>query len=346
MTKLHLLKNFNNYYNRQLKLKSTVNDYITDSNIFIKTIDNVNFDIQDGLFTEAIINYNAALATPNYCIVETGSIVSDTWVSTGFTRWFVIESKQTRGLQYKLALKRDVIADHYATIRVSDCIIQKGYVPNNNVLVFNKEEQQYNKKKAKELLIKDNTGMGYVVGFIARNTAGSGSDKISTTYKSSMQVDFDYASLDASIKNLMAIGSATPNRTTTRILNNSQNSISMRLRLSAHQTDNRSWYGNIYTQHYYDDGYLYCTMDGYSTKANYVNDSLVGYTYSQGAALKTITENEFPASSLATKFTTYRYAMYNASEIRDFYNNYNNLLEILLYTLCLNVFREAIITEC
>ena len=105
MTKLHLLKNFNNYYNRQLKLKSTVNDYITDSNIFIKTIDNVNFDIQDGLFTEAIINYNAALATPNYCIVETGSIVSDTWVSTGFTRWFVIESKQTRGLQYKLALK-------------------------------------------------------------------------------------------------------------------------------------------------------------------------------------------------------------------------------------------------
>jgi len=205
MAILHLLKNFNNYYNRQLKIRETLEDYIDDDDIYITSIGTderpMNFDIKDGLLTEAIFNYTAANPTPDYAIVE----FEDT-----FTRWFVIECKQTRGLQHKAILKRDVLAEFYSVIKESPCIIQKGYVGNSSVLAFNKEQQQYNKIKDKELLIKDNTNMGYVVGFIDRDAEHSG--VIDATYKGALQVEFDYTSLPTSIKDYMAIGSATPNQ--------------------------------------------------------------------------------------------------------------------------------------
>ena len=218
MAILHLLKNFNNYYNRQLKIRETLDDYIDDDEIYITSIGTeerpMNFDIKDGLLTEAIFNYTAANPTPDYAIVE----YEDT-----FTRWFVIECKQTRGLQHKAILKRDVLAEFYSVIKESPCIIQKGYVGNSSVLAFNKEQQQYNKVKDKELLIKDTTGMGYVVGFIDRDKDHN--SPIDATYKGSLEVNFDYATLSSEIKDYMAIGSATPNQKLTRIYNNSKEEI-------------------------------------------------------------------------------------------------------------------------
>ena len=215
MAILHLLKNFNNYYNRQLKIRETLEDYIDDDDIYITSIGTderpMNFDIKDGLLTEAIFNYTAANPTPDYAIVE----YDDT-----FTRWFVIECKQTRGLQHKAILKRDVLAEFYSVIKESPCIIQKGYVGNSSVLAFNKEQQQYNKVKDKELLIKDNTNMGYVVGFIDRDAEHSG--PVDATYKGGLEVTFDYSTLPSSIKDYMAIGSATPNEKVKIIKNNSK----------------------------------------------------------------------------------------------------------------------------
>ena len=200
---LYLL-NYNNYYNRQLKKLTNISDY---NDYLIDTISDVNIDIQDDLNTTLIINYNSfEKATPNYLLIE------DT-IENLFTRWFVIECAQTRGLQFKLQIKRDVIADYFQTIKKSPCLLYKGYVGNDNVLVFNKEQQEYNKIKTKELLIKDNTGIGYVVGFIGKDVAGSSSNKIYSSYNTDMQVDFDYNSLSSSMKNYFAIGSATPTST-------------------------------------------------------------------------------------------------------------------------------------
>ena len=137
MAIIHLLKNYNNYYNRQLKKRENLEDYIDDEEIYITSIGSeerpVNFDIKDGLLTEAIFNYNIEMPTPDYALVEVGD---------SFSRWFVIECKQTRGLQHKAILKRDVIAEWYEVIKESPCIIQKGYVGNDSVLVFNKEQQK------------------------------------------------------------------------------------------------------------------------------------------------------------------------------------------------------------
>lgn len=242
MAILHLLKNFNNYYNRQLKIRETLEDYIDDDEIYITSIGTderpMNFDIKDGLLTEAIFNYTAANPTPDYAIVE----FEDT-----FTRWFVIECKQTRGLQHKAILKRDVLAEFYSVIKESPCIIQKGYVGNSSVLAFNKEQQQYNKVKDKELLIKDNTNMGYVVGFIDRDAEHSG--PVDATYKGSLQINFDYASLPTSIKDYMAIGSATPNETLERIKGDSTNNICPSLEFGLKTIRSKLWYyGKVFSK--------------------------------------------------------------------------------------------------
>lgn len=332
MTRLHLLKNFNNYYNRQLKIRETVNDYITDTSIFIKTINNVNFNIQDGLFTKIIINYVEDLSTPNYCLVESGYTDDDNnWVSTGFTRWFVIECKQERGLQYAISVKRDVLAEHYETIKLSECIIKKGYVDDSSILVFNQEEQQYNKKKTKELLIKDKTNQGYVVGFIASNTAGDAGNKIYTSYKGALQVDFDYSTLDASIKNLMAIGSGTPNRTTKRIYQNDPYNMTLKFNLGL-TTDLDIGLGTNIVTHY--DGYSYVRMSGGKGKAAYVNDTLTGYTDNgEGTYYKVLPSASAPSANVACLIVTY-----NANTEKPFYKNYAGLLANKFEGMNLNYF--------
>lgn len=210
MYSIHLFKNFNNYYNRQLIKYDTLEEYLADDRL-IDTFEKRNFDIQDGLSTKHIINYASAnLPVPDYCVVENED-------SHEFSRWFVIECRQTRGCQYEISLKRDIIAEHYEVLKESPCLIKKGYVGNDNVLVFNKEPQEYNKIKTKELLIKDSTGIGYVVGFIGKDVAGSSTTKIYSTYtEGSISEDFDYNSLSDTMKNYFAIGSATPNSYATR----------------------------------------------------------------------------------------------------------------------------------
>lgn len=235
---LYLL-NYNNYYNRQLKKLTSISDYISTDG-YIDTISDVNIDIQDDLNTTLIINYNSfEKATPNYLLIE------DT-IENLFTRWFVIECAQIRGLQFKLQIRRDVIADYFQTIKKSPCLLYKGYVGNDNVLVFNKEQQEYNKIKTKELLIKDNTGIGYVVGFIGKDVAGSNSNKIYSSYNSDMQVDFDYNSLSNTMKNYFAIGSATPtstieDRTMSHII---VNNVSASITFYQRSTGNKTARGN------------------------------------------------------------------------------------------------------
>ena len=218
MAIIHLLKNYNNYYNRQLKIRENLDDYLDDEDIYITSIGSeerpANFDIKDGLLTEAIFNYSILMPTPDYCLVE---------IDNTFTRWFVIECKQTRGLQHRAILKRDVIAEYYDVIKESPCLIQKGYVNNNSILSFNKENQSYNKIKDKEILLKDNTQSGYVVGFIDRGAENN--NTITATYSDGLSVNFDYSTLPSSIKDYMAIGSATPTSTNKRILNDDKKNI-------------------------------------------------------------------------------------------------------------------------
>ena len=279
MAIIHLLKNYNNYYNRQLKKRENLEDYIDDEEIYITSIGSeerpVNFDIKDGLLTEAIFNYNIEMPTPDYALVEVGD---------SFSRWFVIECKQTRGLQHKAILKRDVIAEWYEVIKESPCIIQKGYVGNDSVLVFNKEQQNYNKVKNKELLIKDTTGMGYVVGFIDREKDHT--SYIDASYKGALEIDFDYATLSGHIKDFMAIGSATPNQKAKRIKENSIDNICSSMKFGIDWINTAGGIGAPDGE--LDSGQVYATTSTHG-RVDFSNTPSTGDIVSQNATL-TITE--------------------------------------------------------
>lgn len=266
MYNIHLFTNYNNYYNRQVKFKATLNEYLTDEDIFLMSFEKRNFVIADGIRTQHIIEYSAGnLPTPNYLIAEDEK-------THAFTRWFVIKCRQTRGCQYTLFLKRDTIADLYDSVKVSPLLVKKGYVDDNNVLVFNKEMQEYNKVKKNELLIKDNTNSGYVVGFIDQKK-DYGSD-IYTSFKDELQVDFDYSALPSSITDYMAIGNATPNATTKRIVGDNKANVALKVNFGSYKFVEDSLNRDIYSNYNFNE---YFWMNGYRGKYNEITDTGTNY---------------------------------------------------------------------
>ena len=150
---LYLL-NYNNYYNRVVKRLNNLNDY---SPYILTTIENVNFNPNDGVNAEQIVNWGGAI--PDYLIAAD---------ETGFTRWFVIEAIRTRKGQYRLTLHRDLVADNYDAVVDAPCFIEKATLPANNPLIFNSENMSFNQIKTSELLLKDKTGCPWIVGYFAR----------------------------------------------------------------------------------------------------------------------------------------------------------------------------------
>lgn len=303
------LLQYNNYYNRQLKTTTLLSDY---SPYLVASILDCNIDIKDAINTNIIINYKSDLATPNYLLIQDRA-------SLAFTRWFVIECSMTRGLQYSLTIRRDVIADYFETIKKSPCLIQKGYVDDNNILVFNNEQQNYNKVKQQELLLKDNTGMGYVVGFLESNTDYA--NKIETTYKGSMQVDFDYDSLSQEWKNLFAIGSSQPVSSLKRIYDNSRENICLRFPLGMSCEDIGS------SDRWTYSGYQYITGDGYNSKPQWVSGSgtalgTYGYYYTSFVTgMSTV-----PASDVSVYYQTTRSSIDSGSKY--FQQKYSNQMAV------------------
>lgn len=157
---LYLLK-FNNYYNRIIKRYETVTEYLSAST-HLYTEEQVNFNPNDGVYSEQIINYNGA-DMPDYVL-----IVSPEGVITG--RWYVLEAVRTRGWQFKINLYRDLIAEWYNEIIAAPCFIEKAMVSQYDPAIFNNEDLTYNQIKTSEKLIKDKSKCAWYVGYIAKDT--------------------------------------------------------------------------------------------------------------------------------------------------------------------------------
>lgn len=154
MTTLYLL-HYNNYYNRIVKREETIEDYAP---YVLGTLQNANFKPGDGVTTEHIFNWSGD--TPDYVIAEDDD--------GSFTRWFVVESERTRGGQYRISLYRDTVADYYDEVMGSTCLVEKGYVENNNPLIFNNETVGFNQIKRGETLMKNNLGTPWIVLYLSR----------------------------------------------------------------------------------------------------------------------------------------------------------------------------------
>ena len=175
---------FNNYYNRIIKRYETLEEYGDP----LATQANCNFVHGDGVNSKFTFNKASNMAdTPDYVIVKD--------YNNKLSRWFVTNSFKNRDRQDGLTLRRDLIADFYGDIvEYSPCLIRKGYVPQNNPLVFNDEGVQYNKIKQDEILIKDESNCSYIVGFIS-NDAFNGGATVNGTIKDD-NYDYNYATLN------------------------------------------------------------------------------------------------------------------------------------------------------
>lgn len=114
---------------------------------------------------------NTALPNENTTTVQTASTIYYSLAGMDIvSRWFVLESERTRSGQYRLALKRDVIAEHFNKIMEAPCFVEKGYINDKtNSLLFNGEGMTYNQIKKHEYPLKDGTGCGWLVGYVPKN---------------------------------------------------------------------------------------------------------------------------------------------------------------------------------
>lgn len=173
MSTIYLL-HYNNYYNRIVKKEDDINDYLV-SPYLIATLSNVNFNPNDGVDTELIIGTGAwdKKEIPDYLIE---------WNDTDdYSRWFVLECSRTRSGQYKLILKRDVIADNYEAVVSAPCYIEKATLPDTNNLIFNQETDSFNQIKTSETLLKDTTNIPWIVGYLSSKDADKDDGEITPT---------------------------------------------------------------------------------------------------------------------------------------------------------------------
>lgn len=197
------LRGFNNYFNRVIKKYSTLADYQSDSTAYVN-FESINFNPNDGVATELVLGNESQkennlpldwenIGTPDYCVCY--EMVSSNPVIR--SRWFVLESERLRSGQYRLALKHDVVAEHFDQIKTAPCFIEKGMINDtSNPLLYNKESMTYNQIKTAEYPLKDSTGCGWIVGYIAKNVPSEATTVTTTIVREGDPIDYyDYSEL-------------------------------------------------------------------------------------------------------------------------------------------------------
>lgn len=206
-----LLRGFNNYFNRTVKKYSTIADYKAKSNSYLE-LENINFNPNDGVAAELVIGSvnqledNKPLAwdqvgTPDYLVCYENE--GDPAVPVIKFRWFILESERTRNGQYRIALKRDVIAEHYDEVMNAPCYVEKGIVLNtNDPLLYNSEGARLNQIKKDEIQIKDESDCAWLVGYLKKGAvSASGGDDVSAVIAKDTVQYIDYNTLPTNLKN-------------------------------------------------------------------------------------------------------------------------------------------------
>ena len=161
MSTIRLYK-YNNYANRMCKVESSISGYNTNGTLK-DDFDNINFNPADDVNTTLVLN---SAVDADYLIVTPDNSTTIT------SRWFIIDRTRTRQGQYNYTLHRDVVAEYQSAILNSTAYVRRGIVPSSNPFIFNPEGNSYNQIKTSEGLIKDGTGVPWIVGYCDENLFG------------------------------------------------------------------------------------------------------------------------------------------------------------------------------
>lgn len=157
---LYTLK-YNNYYNRIIKKYDTLDEYLAnaDYEVFI----GANFVPNDWISTEQVLN--TSVIDHDYLIAED--------YEGNLTRWFIIEQVRERNGQYKLILRRDIVADNYDSVITAPMFIEKATISDlDDPAIYNQENMTFNQIKVDERPLNDDTQVPWIVGYVARPGAG------------------------------------------------------------------------------------------------------------------------------------------------------------------------------
>lgn len=156
---LYILE-YNNYYNRLVKQEESLEAY---QQYIIYELINTNFNPADKVNTQHVIGNGDYDGSGDYVIAvnEDGTINS---------RWFIIQADRTRAGQWQLTLHRDVVVDYYNIIIESPMFIEKATLPDSDPFIYNSENMTFNQKKVDQILLPDETGCPWVVGYIPRDS--------------------------------------------------------------------------------------------------------------------------------------------------------------------------------
>lgn len=169
MANLTFLGGWSNYFDRRIRRDLILTDwsgYLHElqqsgrSNYYVE-YQGINFNPADSVDTELIVNWPEDW-NPDYMIeIDDHDQV--------LARWFVIDFERTRLGQYNCTLRRDVIADNYNQIISAPTFVEKAMLSANDPMILNSEGMTYNQIKKDEILLKDETGMPWIVGYVVQD---------------------------------------------------------------------------------------------------------------------------------------------------------------------------------
>lgn len=175
-TNLLLLNAFNNYKNRVYKKFPKIAGYISLARSY-SLVKDVNFNPGDGVTTEVVVGKSALTSGDfDYLVVYLNDGTEDTDIQS---RWFVMDEERLRGGQYRLTLRRDLLADMLnSTVAASMPVdINKAIITDNggsNPLLFNHEDVSVNQiKSEREILLKDPTQVPWLVLYLKKGVLGA-----------------------------------------------------------------------------------------------------------------------------------------------------------------------------
>lgn len=157
---LYLL-NFKNYFNREIEVCGTHAGDYTKLYGYINIINNMSlWNPNDGVNTVVTTCWNVN-TIPNYVLVCPDG---DDEIQS---RWWVIKHERIAGTQYRLYLRRDLIADNLdMVLNSTSSYIFRGYCDDNSDLIYNDEGLGHNEIKTAQYALTDDTNVPWIVIYV------------------------------------------------------------------------------------------------------------------------------------------------------------------------------------
>lgn len=150
------LLSYNNYYNRRYKREENLSAYLPYVVYQVAGVNTwANGDGVDNSWRTGVIDSDISAA--DYLLTCSGSDI--------LGRWFIVEKNEISRNRYVLTLRRDLLGESLPGIKNDAFFAERCILPDTSPYIYNAEDFRVNRIKKKETLIKDKTGVPWIIGY-------------------------------------------------------------------------------------------------------------------------------------------------------------------------------------